>query len=94
MISVSLPVIIILPDPLLLTEAVPFVVTFIIPFIALTSELAKFPSISVVLIPVIPVAVSSTTVCKPGTVFSGASLTGITSTVTEPVAVRAPSDTV
>ena len=78
MISASLPVIVTLPEPLLLNVAEALAVTFKIPLETLITELAMFPSISVVLIPVIPVAVSSTTVCKPGTVFSGASFTLVT----------------
>ena len=60
------------------TIADPLAVTFIIPLVTLNSVLAKSPSISVALTPVIAVKVSSTIVCKPGTVFIGASFTFVT----------------
>ena len=88
MISASLPVIVTLPEPLLFTVAEPLAVTFNIPLETLITELAMFPSISVVLIPVIDNAVSSSVVWVPGTVFSGASLTLVTLIVTVSVSLN------
>ena len=81
MISASVPVIVtvFVPFPEI-ADAVP--VTLIIPLFALTTVCAKFPSTSVVLIPVIAVLISSVIVCVPGTVLIGASFSLVTVSAT------------
>ena len=83
----AVPVIVTLFVPLLVTTAPPAAVTFKVPplFTDKTVEatcVGSPTSKSVTLMPEIARDVSSFTLCAPGTVFTGASSTGVTSIVT------------
>ena len=81
--SASLPdtVRVAVPSAPALMVAAPASVTVSVPFTTVNWVLARFPSTSVTLMVFAPVnasAVSSFTVCAPGTVFTGASFTAVT----------------
>ena len=61
-----------------LIVAPPARLTFSVPFVTLSCVVARLPSTSLTDIPLIESALSSFTVCAPGTVFIGPSFTELT----------------
>ena len=72
-----------------LIVAPPARLTVTVPLPTVSAVVAKLPSTSVTESPLIDSAVSSLTVCAPGTVFTGASLTLVTLIVTVSVSATA-----
>jgi hypothetical protein len=71
-----------------LIVAPPATLTVTVPFVTVSCVVARLPSTSFTEIPPIESAVSSFTVCAPGTVFTGLSFTALTviATASESVA--------
>ena len=61
-----------------LIVAPPARLTFNVPLVTVSCVVARLPSTSLTLTPLIESAVSSLTVCAPGTVFTGPSFTELT----------------
>ena len=74
--------------------APPPVVTVAVPLVIVSVVVNGSPSTSATLTPEIGKAVSSAVVCEPGTVFTGASFTGVTPMFTVAVSVTPPDVTV
>ena len=83
--NVSVPV----PFAPALIVAPPARLTFSVPLPTVSCVVARLPSTSVTLTPAIDSAVSSATVCAPGTVFTGASFTAVTVSATVSISVSA-----
>ncbi|MEY4006704.1 MAG: hypothetical protein RLZZ221_2800, partial [Verrucomicrobiota bacterium] len=85
----SVSVALLLAPALIVAPVVPRV-TAKVPFVTVRRVVARFPSTSATLIAAAPLnasAVSSATVCDPGTVFTGASFTDVTVIATVSVSV-------
>ena len=89
-----MPVSVTVPEPLPPIVAPPPVVTLSVPLVTVSVVVSDPPSTSATDTPAIDSGVSSTTVCAPGTVFTGASFTALTVTVTVAVSVTPPDVTV
>ncbi len=89
-----MPEIVTVAVPLLVIVAPAAAVTDRAPWVTLTVVVKVPPSTSLTLTPEIASVVSSAVVWAPGTVLTGASLTGVTLTVTVAVSVTPPEVTV
>ena len=78
----AVPAIVTVPEPLPPIVAPPPAVTLSVPLVTVSVVVRLPPSTSLTVTPAIAVGVSSTTVWPPGTVLTGASLTGVMLRVT------------